>query len=69
MIQVKICLNGTTEAWEQETTLLTLLQSKGVNPDTVVVVLNSEVADRANLAKVVLKENDKVDVLRFVGGG
>ncbi len=69
MIQVKICLNGATEAWEQETTLLTLLQSKGVNPDTVVVVLNSEVADRANLAKIVLKENDKVDVLRFVGGG
>lgn len=66
---MKIYVNGNSEALEPETTLLTLLQSKGVNPDTVVIVLNSEVIDRGNLAKVVLKENDKVDVLRFVGGG
>lgn len=51
------------------TTLVGLIQSKGLEPESIVVEYNYEVLPREKWDSVVLKENDNLEVLRFVGGG
>lgn len=39
------------------------------NPDYVTVTLNEEFLEREDFEKTVLKENDSVEFLYFMGGG
>lgn len=64
-----VMLNGKQVEVEEGTTLLNLLERKGLEPERVVVEYNYELVKRTDLAEVVLKGNDNIEVLRFVGGG
>ena len=64
-----IIVNGKTEQIEEEATLLDFLASKSLDPEKVVVELNLDIIARENLKDTLLKENDSLEILRFVGGG
>ncbi|ABN51832.1 MAG TPA: thiamine biosynthesis protein ThiS [Hungateiclostridium thermocellum] len=64
-----ITLNGKQTEVDNGTTLVGLIQSKGLEPESIVVEYNYEVLPREKWDSVVLKENDNLEVLRFVGGG
>ena len=54
---------------EEGTTVKRLLESLKLTPELVVVELNLTILKREELVKTVLKENDQVEVVHFVGGG
>lgn len=62
-------LNGDKVVLDRNMTLLELLQQKGINPETVVVEYNYDIVKREKWAQIILKENDNLEVIRFVGGG
>ena len=64
-----ITVNGKKETLAKEMLLSAFLESKGINPDTVVVEYNYEIVKQEKWNDIVLKENDNLEVLRFVGGG
>ncbi|WP_273483802.1 sulfur carrier protein ThiS [Desulforamulus ruminis] len=64
-----IRFNGKTLTVKEELTLGQLILEKGLNPDTVIVEYNNELVKQGHWAQIVLKENDTLEVLRFVGGG
>lgn len=66
---MKIKVNG--EAYEivSGISLLELLAEKGLNPQMVVVELNYSIVSRDQWDATVLKEEDNVEILAFVGGG
>lgn len=66
---MKIALNGKEEILKEGTTVGELIALKGLNPDTVIVEYNYDLVEKENWAGIVLKENDRLEVLRFVGGG
>lgn len=66
---MKIVLNGKEYIAKEGDTLADLLESMQLNPDTVIVELNFELAPKETQNAVVLKENDQIEILRFVGGG
>ena len=66
---MKIFLNGKEEALSGEMTLMDFLNLKGLEPDRVVVEYNYNVVKREEWSSIVLKENDVLEVLSFVGGG
>lgn len=66
---MKIVLNGKEHILKKGVTLADLLNSMQINPDTVIVELNLELVPKETQNAVVLKENDQIEVLRFVGGG
>ncbi|NLK22255.1 MAG: sulfur carrier protein ThiS [Epulopiscium sp.] len=66
---MEISLNGKKEILENKMTLTELILSKGLNPDTIVVEHNSNLIKKEEWSSVSLKENDILEVLRFVGGG
>jgi len=66
---MKIIINGKTEELEAGTTINFLLSLKELSPDSVVVELNETIIETEYYSKTVLKENDRLEVLSFVGGG
>ena len=48
---------------------LAFLKTEGYEPERVVVERNLDIVPRDELEKVVLEDEDVVEVLRFVGGG
>ena len=64
-----IVVNGKTEQIEKEASLLDFLASKSLDPEKVVVELNLDIIAKENLKDIMLKENDSLEILRFVGGG
>ena len=64
-----IVLNGKKEVLEQQKSIRDLLISKSIDPNTVIVEYNGDIVKREEWANIILKENDVLEVLRFVGGG
>lgn len=66
---MKFILNGKEEALTVGETLVSLISSKKLNPDTIIIEYNGYPVDKVDWAGIVLKDNDNVEILRFVGGG
>ncbi len=66
---MKIVLNGKEEFLLKSLTISEFLMAKNWEPERVVVELNREIIPKEVWAGIVLKEDDKMEVLRFVGGG
>src|ERR1035437_3663954 len=68
---MKLIINGKTEEIALEgLKVAALLKEKKVQmPEMVSVELNGEILDRGVFESVILKENDKVEFLYFMGGG
>lgn len=66
-MQVKV--NGEPRELPRGTTVAQLLQALNVLPERVVVEVNLRILKRAEHPTVVLQDGDRVEVVRFVGGG
>lgn len=64
-----IQLNGKRTPVAAGTTIGNLLRQKDLDPTTVVVEHNMAVVMAVDLDRITLKENDALEILRFVGGG
>lgn len=62
-------LNGKNIDFKENTTILTLLKNIGVEIDRVVVEINLDIIENEQYKKYILKEDDVIEVIRFVGGG
>ena len=62
-------INGKKKEIESEISILNFLKSKEVDPKKVVIELNKEIIKTENYNKIVLKSNDEMEILSFVGGG
>ena len=67
MISVRI--NGKIVELEKPTPLLDYLEKLGVNARTVAVEHNGEIIPRTSFTRVTLREGDRVEIVRMVGGG
>jgi sulfur carrier protein len=64
-----IAMNGTPTEVAEGRRLTDLLAEMSVPVEHVAVEHNGEILDRADLAGVVLRAADRLEVVRFVGGG
>ena len=62
-------VNGEDHSPAEAVTVFELIESFHLNPSLVAVELNGEICMRDEWKKTALKEEDKVEILRFVGGG
>lgn len=66
---MQIILNGQQKNLDSNITLSTLLDSLDLQPDTVVVEINGRIIKPGQNPLPGLKDGDKVELIRFVGGG
>jgi sulfur carrier protein len=67
MITVKI--NGENKEMKDNTTIFDFLKMNDIVPIGVTIEHNSKIVDSNDSKKIVLKNGDILEVLRFVGGG
>jgi len=66
---MKITLNGDTKDVGQGCTLDALLDIVGVKRQGIAVELNREIVPKRLHAETPLKEGDRIEIVRMVGGG
>ncbi len=67
MIAVQV--NGKRIELAGPTPLLAYLEQLGVNPRAVAVEHNGDILERTAYESVTLREGDRVEIVRMVGGG
>jgi thiamine biosynthesis protein ThiS len=64
-----LLLNGERREVADGISLAQLIVSLGLVPERIAIELNQGVVRRAEWAALDLKENDRIEIVHFVGGG
>ncbi len=64
-----IRLNGESHEAPEGVTVLGLLETIGMAPGRVAVEINGRVLRRDEFSRVAIRDQDRVEVVQFVGGG
>lgn len=67
--KVLIKVNGEDKTVPQNTSVLSLLELFKINKDRVVIELNKIILKKSDFESTILKENEEVEIVTFVGGG
>ena len=67
--KIKIKINGKINKIDDKTKLSDLVKNLKVPLKKVAIELNREIVDKKNLKKINLKNNDKIEIVNFIGGG
>lgn len=66
---ILVTVNGSERSVAAGSTLVDLIRSLDMNPELIVVEHNLEILDRKTYGDVVLSQDDRVELVHFVGGG
>ncbi|MEA3467546.1 MAG: sulfur carrier protein ThiS [Thermodesulfobacteriota bacterium] len=66
---MNIILNGNNKSLQKPSSILDLLKSLELMPETVVVELNTTIIQPNSYDATQFAEGDRVEIIRFVGGG
>ena len=64
-----LIINGEDRQFDSALTLSALLERLGMKPDRVAVELNRQLVPRERWGITQLGEDDKLEIVHFVGGG
>ena len=67
--KIKIKLNGKSKTINENATLLNIIKNFKVPLKKVAIELNQEIVDKKKIKYINLKQNDKVEIVHFIGGG
>jgi len=66
---MKITINGELREFNEELTIARMLVALSLVPAKVAVERNLQIVPRSAFGETVLSENDKIEIVRFIGGG
>jgi sulfur carrier protein len=65
----KIQLNGETHKIIKGTNLINLLNDLKIKKNKVAVEINGEIIAKNKYSNLILNKDDKVEIVKFIGGG
>ena len=66
---LKIKINGKRQVLEKAMTLFDLIKAKGLNQNRIAIEYNQNIIDKDSLSGILIKENDSIEIVNFIGGG
>ncbi|SFM32400.1 sulfur carrier protein ThiS [Pelosinus propionicus] len=66
---MEVVLNGVVTDVDQEMNLWEFLLSKELNLETIIVEHNEVIVKKQEWKTMILQDKDRLEVLKFVGGG
>ena len=69
MKKIKIKVNGKPKSIIENSKLSFLIRNLKIPLKKVAIELNQEIIDKKRLDKILLKKNDKIEIVHFIGGG
>ena len=67
--KIKIKVNGKFFNIHDKITLLNLINKLKVPLKKVAIELNQTIISKRSLGKIKIKQNDKIEIVHFIGGG
>ena len=67
--KIKIRINGKIKLIEKNIKLSNLIIKLKIPIKKVAIELNKEIIDKKKINKILLKKNDKIEIVHFIGGG
>ena len=67
--KLKIQLNGKKYQIIKGLSLSKLLKKLKINNNKAAVELNGQITDKKRYNNIILKKNDKIEIVHFIGGG
>ena len=68
-IKIKIKINGKIKNIDKNSKLLNIIKNFKIPLKKVAIELNEEIVDKKSLNRLYLKNNDKIEIVHFIGGG
>jgi len=66
---MRLTINGKEQNFDDALNLAQLIERLGMKGDRVAVELNHEIVSRAQWPETTLKDDDRLEIVHFVGGG
>ena len=66
---INIYVNGKSKNIKDEQSVLSLLQLLNLNKNNIAVEINREIISKSDYNIYIIKENDKIEIVNFIGGG
>lgn len=66
---MNLIINGKQKEFPEKSTIADIITHLGIPLETVVVELNKSIIQPETYGNQYLKEEDKLEIIRFVGGG
>ncbi len=67
--KIKIRINGKNKVLIDDYRLSNLLNNLKISLKKVAIEINKEIIDKKKINKIKLKNNDKIEIVHFIGGG
>ncbi|MDA9650879.1 sulfur carrier protein ThiS [Candidatus Pelagibacter sp.] len=67
--KIKIRVNGKVKSILDNYKMSDLVKNLKIPIKKVAIELNQEIIDKKNINKINLKNNDKIEIVHFIGGG
>ncbi len=69
MKKIKIKVNGKLKVVNRNINLSILIKNLKIQLKKVAIEMNGEIVDKKKLNRIILKNNDRIEVVHFIGGG
>ena len=69
MKKIKIKVNGKLKAVNRNINLSILIKNLKIQLKKVAIEMNGEIVNKKKLNRIILKNNDRVEIVHFIGGG
>ena len=67
--KIEIRVNGKIKSIPNDYKVSNLLRDINISLKKVAIELNQEIIDKKKINKMILKKNDKIEIVHFIGGG
>ena len=67
--KIKIKINGKIKTITKDSKLSEMLKNLKIQLNKVAIELNEEIIDKKKINKIKLRNNDKIEIVHFIGGG
>ncbi|MEI7668679.1 MAG: sulfur carrier protein ThiS [Pseudomonadota bacterium] len=66
---MQIYINGETKIFESSITVANLIENFALDMRKVAIEVNLSIVPRSHYESTMLNEGDKIEIVRFIGGG
>ena len=69
MKKIKIKVNGKLKTINKNVNLSILIKNLKIQLKKVAIEMNGEIVNKKKLNRIILKNNDRIEIVHFIGGG